>query len=204
MKFSLKQLAPGADVLVVQSTKFKDIRGYFMESWSKADFDGLGLAAEFVQDNESLSAKKGTVRGLHFQSAPCEQAKLVRVLRGAIYDVVVDIRPKSRRFGKWLAVELNADDGVQLFVPRGYAHGFVTLTDDAVVSYKVDSPYARDCEGGIKWNDPTLAIPWPVESADVVTSDKDAALASFQELRAKLMPAAAPTLAEATVGAAGQ
>jgi dTDP-4-dehydrorhamnose 3,5-epimerase len=201
MKFSVKQLAPDADVLVVQLAKFKDVRGYFMESWSKSGFDGLGLVAEFVQDNESLSVKRGTVRGLHFQSAPWEQAKLVRVLRGAIYDVVVDIRPQSTRFGRWLGIKLDADDATQLFVPRGYAHGFATLTDDAVVSYKVDNPYARECEGGIQWNDPTLAIPWPV-GPDFVISDKDAALPSFHELRAKLKPADQPALVEGPVGAA--
>jgi dTDP-4-dehydrorhamnose 3,5-epimerase len=185
MKVSAKPLA-GSDVLVLEPTRFADARGYFVEVWSRDDFAALGIHADFVQDNESLSLRKGTVRGLHFQRPPAEQAKLVRVLRGAIHDVVVDIRPKSSTFGKWFGVTLRADQPTELFVPRGYAHGFVTLTEDTIVSYKVDGPYARDCEGGIRWNDRTLAIDWPVKSDEVVISEKDAILPAFEELRATL------------------
>ena len=181
MNFSVEALEAGSDVLLVRPTKFVDRRGYFMETWSKAAFAEIGIPTDFVQDNESLSAMRGTVRGLHYQRAPAEQAKLVRVLRGAIFDVVVDIRPASRTFGKWLGVTLSSDEGNHLYVPGGYAHGFVTLTNETVVTYKVDAPYSRECEGGIRWNDPELGIRWPSTGNEVILSERDAILPLFRE-----------------------
>ena len=184
MNFTAVSLEPGSDVLLIRPRKFVDQRGYFLETWSRAPFAELGIAAEFIQDNESLSSKSNTVRGLHFQGAPFEQAKLVRVLKGAIYDVALDIRPSSRTFGRWLGAKLTSDHGEQLFVPRGYAHGFMTLGDDTIIAYKVDAPYSRESEGGIRWDDPELAISWPVKRGEVVLSDRDAVLPSFRELYA--------------------
>lgn len=183
MNFTAQELEKGSDVLLVRPKRFVDGRGYFMETWSKTAFVEIGIAADFVQDNQSLSTARGTLRGLHFQRAPFEQAKLVRVLRGAIYDVVVDIRPNSRNHGRWYGVALSADEGEQLFVPHGFAHGFVTLSSDTVVSYKVDAPYSRECEAGIKWNDPELNVRWPVIYDEVILSDKDALLPLFNAAR---------------------
>lgn len=181
MKFSAKKIDNDLEVFLIRPTRFADSRGYFMESWSKDAFAQLGFHVEFVQDNESLSARRGTVRGLHFQRPPWEQAKLVRVLRGAIYDVFVDIRPKSLTFGRWRGITMSATDGEQLLVPRGYAHGFVTLSDEAIVSYKVDAPYNRESESGITWNDPELDVRWPFVYEEAILSDKDRLLPSFKE-----------------------
>ncbi len=145
-----------------------------METWSKAAYTEIGIDANFVQDNQCLSITRGTLRGLHFQRSPFEQAKLVRVLKGAIYDVVVDIRPNSPNRGRWFGATLSAEESEQLFVPRGFAHGFVTLSEKSVVSYKMDAPYSPESEAGIKWNDPDLNIRWPVTYDEVVLSEKDA------------------------------
>ena len=147
--------------------------------------EAAGLAHDFVQDNQAFSARKGTVRGLHFQQAPHAQAKLVRVLKGAIFDVAVDIRQGSATYGQWVGATLTAEGGEQILVPRGFAHGYCTLTDDCELFYKVDGQYAPETEGGIIWNDPDLAIDWGF-GGEVTLSDKDKVLP-----RLKDMPAAA-------------
>ncbi|WP_424139402.1 dTDP-4-dehydrorhamnose 3,5-epimerase [Roseomonas chloroacetimidivorans] len=147
--------------LLIKVRRFGDHRGYFMETFSQRDFEAVGVPDVFVQDNQSLSAAVGTLRGMHFQAPPHAQAKLVRVLRGAILDVVVDIRRGSPSFGHHVAVELAADTGEQFYVPAGFAHGFLTLLPDTEVAYKVNDYYAPDCDRGIAWDDPELALPWP-------------------------------------------
>jgi dTDP-4-dehydrorhamnose 3,5-epimerase len=169
------------EVRLVSSRRFADARGFFMETYSAPDFFELGIDSVFVQDNHSLSLQKGTVRGLHFQRPPKAQAKLVRVLKGAIFDVAVDLRIGSPTYGRWCGATLTAAGGEQLFVPRGFAHGYCTLESDVEVAYKVDDVYAPDCDAGIFWNDPDLKIEWPVAGAAAV-SEKDAALPSFAGL----------------------
>ncbi len=174
-KFSVSPL-PIADVLLVKTRKFADPRGFFMETFSRRDFRAIGIDVEFVQDNQSLSVRRGTIRGLHFQIPPHAQAKLVRVLKGEIFDVAVDLRRDSPTFAKWCAATLTAEGGEQLFVPRGFAHAFLTLVPDTEVAYKVDDYYSPDCDAGILWNDTQIAIDWPISAADVVVSEKDAKL----------------------------
>ena len=164
------------DVLEVQPRKFVDHRGYFVETFNRREFEGLGLANEFVQDNQSLSVRRGTVRGLHFQLPPHSQAKLVRVLRGAVFDVAVDLRRGSPTFGRSCSAILSAEQANQLFVPRGFAHGFCSLEADTEVAYKVDAYYAAECDAGLIWHDLDLGIEWPVRICDVVLPEKDAAL----------------------------
>jgi dTDP-4-dehydrorhamnose 3,5-epimerase len=160
------------DVLVLKSRRFGDARGYFTETYSQRTLEAHGIAHNFVQDNISLSATPGTVRGLHFQIAPSPQTKLVSVLRGAVLDVAVDIRRGSPTYGQHVAVELSAENGLQILVPRGFAHGLCTLQPDTMVMYKVDSFYDQPREFGLQWNDPTLAIAWP-DFAGSNVSDKD-------------------------------
>lgn len=161
------------DVVLVQPVRHGDGRGYFCETYKKPEFDAFGIDLTFVQDNESLSRQVGVVRGLHFQTSPMAQVKLVRVLRGAIYDVAVDIRKGSPSYGKWVAVTLTAEEGNQLFIPHGFAHGFCTLEPDTLIAYKVDAPYSRPHDAGIAFDDPDLAIDWPINAAEAVLSDKD-------------------------------
>ncbi len=168
-------------VLLLRPRYFRDPRGYFVETYNKRAAVTAGIMADFVQDNQSLSLRPGTVRALHFQVPPEPQAKLVRVVRGSIYDVAVDLRVGSPSYGAWVAERLTAAGGEQLFVPRGFAHGFCTLEPDTEVAYKVDEYYAPASEQGLIWNDPTLAIGWPVAAADVVLSDKDRALGFFAD-----------------------
>lgn len=156
--------------------RFGDARGWFSESYSRRRLADLGIDIEFVQDNHSFSAAKGTLRGLHFQLPPHAQAKLVRCIAGAIWDVAVDIRAGSPSYGGWVAAELTASGGEQLYIPTGFAHGFVTLTDNTEVAYKASDYYAPDCDGGVVWNDPDLAIEWPLSSREPALSDKDKAL----------------------------
>ena len=165
-------------VLSLKLRYFRDSRGYFVETYNTRTARAEGLTAEFVQDNQAFSVKVGTVRALHFQVPPHAQAKLVRVLRGAIYDVAVDLRVGSPTYGRWTAATLTASGGEQVFVPRGFAHGYCTLEPNTEVAYKVDDYYEPDCEQGLIWNDPTLAIDWPV-AADVVLSEKDSKLPHF-------------------------
>lgn len=160
---------------------FQDARGSFSETYNQKAFAAAGITTAFVQDNQSFSAKRGTIRGLHFQLPTAAQAKLVRVLRGNVYDVAVDLRVGSPSYGRWEGVMLTADGGEQLFVPRGFAHAFCTLEPDVLVAYKVDAFYAPASDSGLIWNDPTLAIDWPVDAADVVLSDKDMKLGRFAD-----------------------
>jgi dTDP-4-dehydrorhamnose 3,5-epimerase len=169
-----------AGVLLLKPRYFNDPRGYFVETYSIRAAHEAGLKAEFVQDNQSLSVKRGTVRALHFQVPPKAQGKLVRVLRGSIYDVAVDLRAGSPSYGRWVAATLAAQ-GDQIFVPRGFAHGYCTLEENSEVAYKVDDYYAPECEQGLAWDDPALAIAWPVTPADAVLSDKDRKLGRFAD-----------------------
>jgi dTDP-4-dehydrorhamnose 3,5-epimerase len=175
MNFSIERLKL-AEVLLIRSKRFEDPRGYFMETWSHDAFQQLGIRANFVQDNQSLSVPRGTVRGLHFQIPPFAQAKLVRVLQGSVYDVAVDIRAGSPTYGRWCGFTLTAARPEQLYIPKGFAHGFATLEPDTVIAYRVDAGYAPQCDAGIRWNDPAIGIDWPVGAADAVLSTKDAAL----------------------------
>ena len=158
-------------VYTVEPKVFGDERGWFMESWTKQKFDSAGLHVDFVQDNHSSSATKGTLRGLHYQVEPMAQAKLIRCTRGEIFDVAVDIRKGSPQYKKWVGVNLSAENKKQLFIPRGFAHAFLTLTDDVEVQYKTDNYYAPHYDGNIRWNDPDINIEWPIEP--VILSDKD-------------------------------
>jgi dTDP-4-dehydrorhamnose 3,5-epimerase len=167
-------------VLLVKPTKFLDRRGYFSEIYNLKAFAAAGIDCTFVQDNHSFSVLKGTVRGLHFQTPPEPQAKLVQVLRGAIFDVAVDLRRGSPTYGRWCSALLTAERGEQMFVPRGFAHGMCTVEPDTAVAYKVDGFYAPLCDAGLRWNDPDLSIEWPVEKQDVVMSEKDTALPFFR------------------------
>ena len=159
--------------LLVFARRFGDARGHFSETYSRRDFTALGIAEEMVQDNQSFSALGGTVRGLHFQVPPRAQSKLVRVLRGRILDVAVDIRPGSVSYGQYVKAQLSAENGLMLYVPVGFAHGFVTLEPDTEVAYKVSDTYAPDCDRGLAWDDPALGIDWGVAPEAAVLSDKD-------------------------------
>ena len=161
------------DVKLIVPVKHGDDRGFFMETYSRRALAAAGFDVEFVQDNHSLSRPAGTVRGLHFQLPPFAQDKLVRVVRGSILDVAVDIRQGSPTFGKHVAVKLTADDPTQLLVPVGFAHGFCTLEPDTEVIYKVTAFYSPECDRGIRWNDPALGIDWPVDEASALLSPKD-------------------------------
>jgi dTDP-4-dehydrorhamnose 3,5-epimerase len=170
------------DVLLITPKRHGDARGWFSETWNRATLAKAGLDYDFVQDNQAFSAARGTVRGLHFQRAPYAQAKLMRVLRGAIYDVAVDIRPDSATYGRWVGVTLTAEGGEQLLVPRGFAHGYCTTLPDTELAYKVDNAYAPDAEGGLLWNDPRLGIDWPVRDDEAVINARDASLPTLTEL----------------------
>ena len=160
-------------VVIVEPKVFGDERGYFMESYSERDFEvHTGLNVSFVQDNESCS-KRGVLRGLHFQKEPYAQAKLVRVVQGRVLDVAVDIRPESPTFGKYVMTELSGDNHRQMFIPKGFAHGYVVLEDDTVFQYKCDEYYHPEAEGGIAWNDPQIGIEWPIAEGEVILSEKD-------------------------------
>jgi dTDP-4-dehydrorhamnose 3,5-epimerase len=170
------------DVLLITPKRHGDARGWFSETWNRATLAKAGLDYDFVQDNQAFSAARGTVRGLHFQRAPYAQAKLMRVLRGAIYDVAVDIRPDSATYGRWVGVTLTAVGGEQLLVPRGFAHGYCTTLPDTELAYKVDNAYAPDAEGGLLWNDPRLGIDWPIRDDEAVINARDASLPTLTEL----------------------
>lgn len=169
-------------VKVVTPKKFGDHRGFFSETWNRKAFADAGLDLDFVQDNQSLSAPVGTLRGLHFQSAPFAQDKLVRVTRGRILDVAVDIRASSPTFGKHVAVELSAENWKQLLVPIGFAHGFVTLEPDTEVLYKVTAPYAPQNDHGLAFDDPALGIDWRLPLSELTLSDKDRKHPRFAEM----------------------
>lgn len=161
------------DVLLLEPRRFGDARGFFSEVWKRSALVALGFDVDFVQDNHSLSREVGVVRGLHFQRPPTAQGKLVRVVRGRILDVAVDIRQGSPTYGRHVAMELSAENWAQLWVPRGFAHGFMTLEPDTEVIYKVDHEYDAATDGGIAWDDPALGIAWPAVPGGPVLSDKD-------------------------------
>lgn len=169
------------DVALVTPKRFEDARGYFAETWSDRLFREKVADVSFVQDNQSLSRHKGTIRGLHYQRPPAAQGKLVRVLRGSILDVAVDVRKGSPTFGQHVAVRLDAQTGAQLWVPEGFLHGFCTLEDDTEVAYKVTNYYSAEHDAGIAFDDPMLAIDWTVSAADAVLSDKDRKLPRLAE-----------------------
>ena len=159
-------------VYVIEPRVFNDARGYFMEAWKQTEFEEHIGKVQFIQDNESKSSY-GVLRGLHYQKGAASQAKLVRVIKGRVLDVAVDIRRSSPTFGKHVMVELSEDNKRQFFIPRGFAHGFLVLSDEAIFIYKVDNPYAPQQDAGIRWNDPELGIEWPIDPKDVQTSEKD-------------------------------
>lgn len=159
-------------VYIIEPRVFTDPRGYFVEAWKKAEFEEHIGKVDFIQDNESKSTR-GVLRGLHYQQGEWSQAKLVRVIKGRVLDVAVDIRRSSPTFGRHVAVELSEDNKLQLFIPRGFAHGFLVMSDEAVFTYKVDNAYAPHAEAGILWNDPVLGINWPIRADEVITSEKD-------------------------------
>jgi dTDP-4-dehydrorhamnose 3,5-epimerase len=159
-------------VFIIEPKVFNDARGYFMEAWKQAEFDEHVGRTVFIQDNESKSSF-GVLRGLHYQKGDASQAKLVRVIKGKVLDVAVDIRKSSPTFGQHVMVELSEENKRQFFIPRGFAHGFLVLSEEAIFTYKVDNPYAPQADAGIRWNDPDLGIEWPIDPAKVQTSEKD-------------------------------
>jgi len=167
------------DAWLIKPKVFQDNRGFFFESYSKQAFEDHGIKSEFVQDNHSMSVSRGVLRGIHFQVPPHAQAKLVRVSRGSVHDVIVDLRRDSPTYGQWEGYDLSAENFLMLFVPRGFGHGFCTLKDGTEFLYKVDDFYAPECDSGLIWNDPTLGIAWPVK--EPVLSDKDSKLQPFEE-----------------------
>ncbi len=169
------------DVILLTPPRFADSRGFFSETFSASREAAAGIAGPFVQDNHSLSVPRGTVRGLHCQVGPNAQGKLVRCIRGAIWDVAVDVRRGSPHYGRHVGVELSAANWRQLWVPVGFLHGFCTLEPDTEVIYKVTAPYDRAAERGVIWTDPDLALPWPVTPAQALLSDKDAVLPRLRE-----------------------
>ena len=166
----LQTSIPG--VVIIEPNVFGDERGYFFESWSQRDFDSLVRPVRFVQDNESKS-RYGVLRGLHFQKGRDAQGKLVRVVYGRVLDVAVDLRKGSPTFGRHVAAELSGENHRQFFIPRGFAHGFVVLSEEVVFQYKCDNPYAPQSEGAIAWDDPALGIDWRIPAADIILSEKD-------------------------------
>lgn len=171
-------------VCIIEPTVFGDNRGYFMETYSKADFEELGLNYDFVQDNQSKS-KKGVLRGLHFQKENT-QSKLVRCIKGSVFDVAVDLRPGSKTYGKWEGVVLTEENKKMFMIPKGFAHGFLVLSDEAEFAYKCDDVYNHEAEGGLKWDDPDIGIEWPMgdlKPEDLLTSEKDGKWPSLKELK---------------------
>jgi len=160
-------------VMLLEPRRFGDNRGHFSETWNAKRMAEQGLVYDFVQDNQSLSMVAGTVRGLHFQTPPHAQTKLVRCTRGALYDVAVDVRRGSPTYGQWVGYELSAKNGLQLLIPAGFAHGFATYADETEICYKCDDYYSPDCEGSIRFDDPDLAIDWGLGARAPVLSDKD-------------------------------
>lgn len=181
MKLEVEDLSL-AGVKLIRSNRFTDPRGYFAEVYVQPDFAAAGIGIAFVQDNQSRSHTVGTVRGLHFQTPPYAQAKLVRVLRGRIFDVALDLRRSSPTYGQHLGVALSAEGGEQLLVPHGFAHGFCTLEPETEVLYKVDRVYSQAHDRGVNWADPALGIRWPVADGAAILSDKDRTLPLLREL----------------------
>jgi dTDP-4-dehydrorhamnose 3,5-epimerase len=160
-------------VIEIRPNRFSDDRGFFSEVWSRTRWTEAGIDVDFVQDNHSLSRQRGVLRGLHFQAAPMAQAKLVRVTRGAVFDVAVDIRGGSPCFGQWISAILSAERWNQLYIPSGFAHGFLTLEADTEVEYKVSAPYCANLDCAIRFDDPAIGIDWPIAAEEMILSDKD-------------------------------
>ena len=177
----MDQVTKLKDVKLHYVKRYSDNRGFFAETYSRREYFNLGIEDDFVQDNHSLSREVGTLRGLHFQAPPHAQAKLVRCGRGAIFDVAVDIRCGSPTYGQWEGYELTAENGHQLYIPVGFAHGFVTMEPDTEIVYKCSDYYAPETEGSVLWSDPEIGIDWPT-AADPILSDKDAAAPLLSEL----------------------
>ena len=170
------------DLTIIEPSVFIDKRGYFLESYNMKKFEDFFGKVKFLQDNESKSTK-GVLRGLHFQKPPFDQAKLVRCIKGRVLDVAVDIRKKSQTYGKSIALELSEENKRQLFIPRGFAHGFLVLSETAIFAYKVDNFYAPKYDAGLNWNDPKLNIKWNVDKNEVIVSEKDSKLPFFSEFK---------------------
>ncbi len=170
-----------APVKLIRPRRFGDDRGWFVETYNREKYARLGVNVQFQQDNHSLSRSPWVLRGLHFQTPPRGQDKLVRCVRGRIWDLAVDVRKHSPTYGQWVAAELSAENGHQLFVPVGFAHGFLTLEPDTEVEYKVSDLYAPECDGGLIWNDRALAVAWPLDGAAPLLSDKDTRLPTLAE-----------------------
>lgn len=183
----LSHPTPLPGVLILEPRRFGDDRGWFSETFNQARMAELGCDTVFVQDNHSFSARRGTLRGLHYQAPPHAQAKLVRCTAGAIWDVAVDFRTGSPTFGKWTAAELTSANGLQLLIPAGFLHGFVTLSDTTEVQYKCSDFYAPESDGAVAWNDPQLAIDWPLNGQDPVLSDKDRAARPLSAVQSPFM-----------------
>jgi dTDP-4-dehydrorhamnose 3,5-epimerase len=177
---------------LIQPKRHGDDRGWFAEVYHQPRYADLGIDVEFRQDNHAFSRDAGVLRGLHFQSPPHAQAKLVRCVRGAVWDVAVDVRRGSPTYGRWVAAELSAASGLQLFVPVGFAHGYLTLEAPTEVEYKASDVYAPECEGGVVWNDPDLAIPWPLDGRAPTLSPKDLALPALKDLESPFAYDGAP------------
>lgn len=171
---------PLPDLFFLEPRRFGDDRGFFCETWSAKRLAEAGIDVEFVQDNHSFSVQKGTVRGLHFQAPPQAQAKLVRCGRGRLFDVAVDIRTGSATYGRWFGVELSFENGRQLFIPAGFAHGFATLEPETEIVYKCSDYYAPECEGALRYDDPDLAIDWGLAGGAASISEKDLAASAFR------------------------
>lgn len=168
--------SPINDVMIIATRRFEDDRGHFSETFSQSALAAEGFDRPFVQDNQSLSRPTGTLRGLHFQTAPFAQDKLVRVIAGSVWDVAVDLRRSSPTFRQWFGLELSEANGLQLLVPAGFAHGFLTLEPDTIVAYKVTAPYSGANDAGVAWNDPDIGVQWPLPISEPVLSDKDRTL----------------------------
>jgi dTDP-4-dehydrorhamnose 3,5-epimerase len=173
-----------SDLLLVTPNRFADPRGFFSETWNEDRFAAVGIRGPFVQDNHAVSNMKGVLRGLHCQIGPNAQGKLVRVTRGAIWDVAVDIRHGSKTYGVSVGIELSATNWHQLWIPAGFLHGYCTLTEEAEVIYKVTAPWDRDNERGVIWNDPDLRVEWPISASDVLLSEKDQRLPRLRDCEA--------------------
>jgi dTDP-4-dehydrorhamnose 3,5-epimerase len=169
------------EVILLIPQRFSDPRGFFSETWNEARFTDAGIPGPFVQDNHALSTERGVVRGLHIQIAPNAQGKLIRAVRGAVWDVAVDVRPGSPTYGNHVAAVLSAENWQQLWIPTGFLHGYCTLEPDSEVIYKVTAPWDRQAERGVIWNDPDLAVPWPIDPAEALLSDKDQVLPRLSE-----------------------
>jgi len=172
---------PIPGLLVLKPRRFGDDRGWFSEVWNRDTLRAAGIRLDFVQDNHSMSAAPGTVRGLHYQSPPRAQDKLVRCGRGLVYDVAVDVRPGSATCGQWFGIELSPENGLQLLIPRGFLHGFVTRAANSELLYKCTDTYAPDCDGAVRWDDPDLGVDWGIDPAAAILSDKDRRAPAFRD-----------------------